>query len=203
MKLLDILREIEAYKGEHLAPDKESGSPLYDVTLNGNYPKDFYSNNGLRYYGSGDKLDSEAYYKILSYHNFQNKKVEIYRAVPKSLSGVKINKGDWVTIVRGYAVDHGKANLKNDYKILKMMVSARDLFTDGDSFLEWGYDPQPENKEYTKMRRLEKFKKDYNRVKNGEKIIMINKYPNDPFFEKEESYLKNMEEYLRKNGINL
>ena len=38
------------YVGEHGAPDKESGAPLYDLTLEGIYPDDVYGPNGARYY---------------------------------------------------------------------------------------------------------------------------------------------------------
>ncbi len=34
-------------------------------------------------------------------------------------------------------------NLNGKFKIIKQKVHARDLFTAGDSVLEWGYDPQP------------------------------------------------------------
>ena len=46
-----------------------------------------------------------------------------------------------MTISRGYAKEHGIRSLEDDYVILKKLVSARDLFTNGDSLLEWGYDP--------------------------------------------------------------
>lgn len=55
---------------------------------------------------------------------------------------LKINPGDWVTIDRKYAVDHGNNvfGLKN-YKILSKTVPASAVFTNGDSILEWGYNP--------------------------------------------------------------
>jgi len=54
---------------------------------------------------------------------------------------LKINKGDWVTISRKYAVQHGKSALNGKYKILVKTVRAKDLYTDGNSIHEWGYDP--------------------------------------------------------------
>lgn len=53
----------------------------------------------------------------------------------------KINDGDWVTINRKYAVQHGKSVLNNNYTILTMTVPAKHLYTDGNSVHEWGYDP--------------------------------------------------------------
>jgi hypothetical protein len=52
-----------------------------------------------------------------------------------------INIGDWVTISRSYAKLHGESNLKNVYKIVQKKVRAKDIYTDGDSINEWGYDP--------------------------------------------------------------
>ena len=37
---------------------------------------------------------------------------------------------------------HGESNLNGFYKILTKTVSAKDLFTDGNSTNEWGYFPQ-------------------------------------------------------------
>lgn len=72
------------YRGQHQAPDKSGGAPLYDVTLNGIYPDDFYSSNGFRYYGE------EGYYStyslIFSLKNRPNARVKIYRSVPLILS---------------------------------------------------------------------------------------------------------------------
>jgi hypothetical protein len=52
----------------------------------------------------------------------------------------KINPGDWVTINKKYAKAHGEGI--GGYKIIQKKVKARDIFTNGDSIHEWGYDPQ-------------------------------------------------------------
>ena len=133
-----------AYQGEHTAPMKDSGSPLYNVT--GVYPKDFYSGKGFQYYadlGSEKNMDRSSYGTINSYLGMPDRPITVYRAVPKDPDIKGINKGDWVTINRDYAKEHGQGALNGDYKILKKQVYARDLFTAGDSHHEWGYDPQP------------------------------------------------------------
>lgn len=128
------------YSGSHTAPTPDSGSPMHDVTQN-TYPDDFYGPNGIRYYGSGDdKIDAESYWQIQSAKARPYAKVDIYRAVPKNIKS--INEGDWVTINRRYAKEHGESTLLGDYKILKKTVRARDLHTNGDSFHEWGYWPK-------------------------------------------------------------
>jgi hypothetical protein len=58
---------------------------------------------------------------------------------------LSINRGDWVTISRAYAKDHGESALNGKYKLISKTVLARDIYTAGDSFLEWGYDPQDPN----------------------------------------------------------
>lgn len=54
---------------------------------------------------------------------------------------ISINPGDWVTPVRQYAVEHGEGVLRGDYEIIKKRVKAKDIYTNGDSWMEWGYDP--------------------------------------------------------------
>lgn len=129
--------------GAHTPAGPTSGSPAYDVALNGTYPEDFYGANGLRYYGTGyDEMDRQAYDKLRRLEGNPNSAIEVYRSVEKD--GPKtISPGDWVTTVRDYAKDHGESALSGDYKIIKMLVNARDIYTAGDSMLEYGYHPQP------------------------------------------------------------
>lgn len=133
----------EEYRGEHSAPDQRD-APLHDLTGGSIYPKDVYE-HGQRYYGVGDGSDSTSWSIAFRCRNFPLTNVRCYRAVPKSLKGAKILPGDWVTIDRKYAVEHGKDNLRNDYKILSKLVKAGELFTDGNSMLEWGYQPMSES----------------------------------------------------------
>lgn len=49
----------------------------------------------------------------------------------------KINDGDWVTIIKQYAIDHGKREF-GKYKILTKTVKAKEIFTEG-YLEEWGY----------------------------------------------------------------
>lgn len=52
---------------------------------------------------------------------------------------LKINNGDWVTITKEYAKEHGISNLNNKYKILSKTVFASQLYSEGDSIHEWAY----------------------------------------------------------------
>lgn len=151
------LKEEEDYKGQHQAPDAEGGSPMHDVTKNGTYPKDFYDHVGFKYYSyQGGKHDSTVHYIVTSKKGHPNHLVTVYRAIPKHVKGkeAKINKGDWVTPHPAYAHEHGKAHLggKGTYRVVKSVVHARDLHTDGNSIHEWGYDPQPYDKEADRVK---------------------------------------------------
>jgi hypothetical protein len=51
-----------------------------------------------------------------------------------------VSAGDWVTPFRQYAVSHGEGALRGDYEIVRKRVKAKNVYTDGNSWLEWGYD---------------------------------------------------------------
>jgi hypothetical protein len=131
--------KIDDYKGQHTAPNKEYGASLNDITANGMYPKDVYSDKAVHYYGSGDDAEDAAVLrKIHAARNKPDKLISVYRAVPKSAPDI-INQGDWITIHRPYAVLHGKSHL-NDYKILHEKHPARHIYTNADSLHEFGLD---------------------------------------------------------------
>jgi hypothetical protein len=67
---------------------------------------------------------------------------EKLKEIKKSIQKFKINHGDWVTPSRQYAKKHA-SKFDEGYEILTAEVYARDIFTDGSSWVEWGYDPQP------------------------------------------------------------
>ena len=127
------------YRMEHSAPGRDGYSQSID-NLSGLYPDDFYSLNGPIYYGTGDESMDRKAWNILNRVKGRPKAwIEIYRAAPKG-TGKTITNGDWVTIVRDYAVEHGEANLDGNYQIVKKIVRAKDVFTDANSILEQGYD---------------------------------------------------------------
>ncbi len=138
----------DTYQGEHAAPDAENGAPLHDLTRNGIYPEDVYGPEGFRHYANtGERAASESYALAMGYRRSPNRVVRVFRAVPKSVERAAINPGDWVAVSRRYAVEHGRDNLRKDYRVISKVVHARDVFTDGGSLCEWGYDPQPYDRE--------------------------------------------------------
>lgn len=178
-KILNLFCE-DDYKGEHEAPDKSNGSPMHNVS--GIYPEDFYDNDGLRQYAYDD-YDKEVYYIVKKVYKRPNTTLYVYRAIPKGLK-TTINTGDWVTPSLQYAKDHGRDNLNNSYKIIKKKVHARDLFTDGNSLSEWGYDPQEEDKNERLKSNIRRKIGYLERAIRGEHIILFNKYENDPYYGK-------------------
>jgi hypothetical protein len=139
-------KQSKDYMGGHEAPMAEDiNAPIWDLTgdFTGKplYPKDVYEGDARRLYSSGSDFDNEAMSILQSVRKHPNAKITIYRAVPKDVKG-EINAGDWVTITRGYAKEHGESNLGDNFKIVKKEVFARDIFTDANSIQEFGYDPQ-------------------------------------------------------------
>ncbi len=126
------------YRMEHTSPSPEganSGSDLTDI-----YPDSPSDKNFMRYYGTGDTVsDRESVQVMKMMENNPDAEVTIYRAAPE---GTDINEGDWITLSKNYATEHGEAHLDGNYVILEKKVKAKDVFTNGDSINEWGYHPQ-------------------------------------------------------------
>lgn len=61
---------------------------------------------------------------------------------PVSKKQYDITPGDWVTPIRQYAEEHGDSHLGGfgKYEVISKKVKASEIFTNGDSWLEWGYD---------------------------------------------------------------
>ena len=128
------------YRMEHSAPNSKDEISQSIDNLSGLYPDDLYSNKGYQYYGSGyDSMDRKAWEILKRVKGNPDAKVTIYRAYPKGTGGT-ITNGDWVTIVRDYAVEHGEANLDGNYQIVSKEVKASEVFTNADSLQEQGYD---------------------------------------------------------------
>lgn len=152
LKAQRIINEATGYKRKdwsirdeglalHRPASPDYGAPAYDLTEM--YPDDVYGMMGRQYYGTGnDRVDNAAYSVVQSLKGRPNAPVTIYRAVDASVPDAKIRPGDWVTTVRSYAKEHGESTLRGQYKIVQKKVYARDIYTSGDSWAEWGYHPQ-------------------------------------------------------------
>ena len=63
--------------------------------------------------------------------------VRIYRATPPQ--HLEINHGDWVTLSRAYAHDHGHVDGSSDWPVVFADVPAPQVWTDGNDPSEYGY----------------------------------------------------------------
>lgn len=146
----ELLGEAFGYRGTHQVPRGSDGisAPLHDMSKT--YPEDIYSNNAHHLYGHGGNHTSMDKSTIKTIHGFRNKPeklVDIYRAVPNGISKPKINNGDWVTVNKEYAKQHGQSVLGDDYQILSRQVPAKHVFNNGDSIHEFGYDKSEQTNE--------------------------------------------------------
>ena len=136
----EFINEDGDYRSNHRAPSKKDGAPLHDVSSNEIYPSNVYSDKAVHLYGVGDSVNDRAVInKIHSLRNKPESMVDVYRAVPKDAPD-KINHGDWVTIHKPYAHQHGKSVLNNNYKIIHEKHPAKHLYTDANSIYEFGLD---------------------------------------------------------------
>lgn len=138
IKLKYLLESID-YRGHHQAPGKDS-IPFFN--LRDAYGDDFYDigiKKAVYYYGiKRDKMNTDAFLLMYAAKDNPKYKLKIYRAIPKNVED-GINSGDWVTISKNYAKEHGYSHIDNNYKIISKEVSADQLFTSADDPFEYGY----------------------------------------------------------------
>lgn len=135
------------YRGHHTAPSRaevEDGVSASLDRMNDMLPDDIYDPaKSWRFYGHGGdavSMDKETANIISKFKGHPDKEIMVYRAVPKGVTG--INAGDWVTVNKNYAKYHGGSWVDNgEYDIVSKKVKASDIYTDGNSIHEFGYDP--------------------------------------------------------------
>lgn len=135
-KLLDVSYRLES--------PSEDNARLYDLTQT--FPDDIYSSNAIRYYGNPNNLaDIESNEVIQEARGNPDMEVTIYRAVPNNADITSINEGDFVTLSKTYAEEHGAGGygaMGNEAgKILTKKVKVKDLVTGGNDLNEFGYYP--------------------------------------------------------------
>ena len=120
---------------------QQGAAPLHDLLQA--FDENIYGSKAAQYYGTGDtKLDKEALKVFQQVKGNPDAEVTVYRAVPKDAKDAKINPGDWITVSKQYALDHGEGTLGGKYKIISQKVPAKHVTTNADSILEQGYYPQ-------------------------------------------------------------
>ena len=146
-----------SYKGSHRSPSYSGGDVQErlenseDVNLlevaqgYHNQPDDYFSPMGARYYMYDDKEGLESARAVRDViakikNGKENITVKIYRAVPADVVSDKLKNGDWVSLSKSYAIEHGEQNLDGEYKIIEKEVPINEVWWDGNDLREWGYD---------------------------------------------------------------
>lgn len=130
-----------SFRMDHSAPNAHDGYSVTGDNLAEMVGDDIYSSEAEMYFGTGDeRADRESINQIRRMKNRPNAEVTIYRAIPKSFKGTAIGDGDWVSLSRIYTEQHGENALDGDYKIAMKKVKANELYWNGDSINEFGYD---------------------------------------------------------------
>ena len=137
-----------SWKMQHTAPNSKDDVSLDKLKESGLVPDDYWSHPEWYTYSPEER---ESFYKVKKAIERQerydaegkpfNAKMYVYRAVDKTVNSKEdyFRNGDWVTPSYDYAVNEGKMNPKG-YRIIKHSVSIKNLYWDGNSIAELGYD---------------------------------------------------------------
>lgn len=127
------------YRMDHQAPYNDGYSAsLDDVTSM--FGEDIYGSQAVQYFGTSEGFDYESVRCIQRARKRPEMTVRIYRAVPTSIKSDQIRNGDWITLTRKYAEEHGKSNIIGNYRVITAVGKAKHIYTDGNSIHEFGYD---------------------------------------------------------------
>lgn len=123
------------YRIEHRAPSPDAlGHPITDAEAA--FGPDLLAHPD--WYGTADEQTMEQLRAALDGAEY----VRIYRAVPTGVTS--INPGDWVTLSRAYAHDHGwHEDAAQTMPVVAADVPVALVYTDGNDPSEWGYVGEP------------------------------------------------------------
>ena len=127
------------YRIDHRAPYNDGYNASLD-DVSSVYGEDIYGKNAVHYFGTFEGFDSESVGYIQQSKGKPNGTIIAYRAVPTSVKSNQIRNGDWITLTYQYAKNHGENNIIGNYRVIKKRVRIGDVYTNGDSIHEFGYD---------------------------------------------------------------
>lgn len=89
-----------------------------------------------------DPATKQSFNILKSIKDNPDAEVTIYRSVPKGTD--KINEGDWITLSKRYAKEHGEhpTDPSQDLPVIEMKVKAKDIGWDGNDLNEFVYNPK-------------------------------------------------------------
>ena len=137
-----------SWKMQHTAPNSKDDVSLYNLKESGLVPSDYWDHPEWYTYSLEEK---ESFYKVKKAIELQERRkaegsprsatMMVYRAVDKTANKREdfFRNGDWVTPSYDYAINEGRMN-PNGYRIIKQIVPIKDLYWDGNSIAELGYD---------------------------------------------------------------
>lgn len=138
----------DSWRMQHQAPNSKNDVSIANLKESGIVPSDFWEHPEWYTYSPEER---ESYRKVKSaIETLERRKAEgkmadarmwVYRAVDKTVNAKEdyFRNGDWVTPSYDYAVNEGKMN-PNGYRIIKHSVSIKNLYWDGNSIAELGFD---------------------------------------------------------------
>lgn len=164
-----------SWRMSHQAPNSKDG---FSVSLNNlktsnMLPNDYWEHPD--WYTSSVE-EREAFYKVREAierqerYDAEGKNIDVslrvYRAVDKTKNAKEdyFRNGDWVTPSKQYAINEGKLNA-NGYRIITHAVKIKDLYFNGDSIAELGFD---DGRNYA-----------YANTKNNRKLLDVATYDSD------------------------
>ncbi len=124
----------EDYRGRH-QPSK--AAPLYDLLEGDMLPEDMYVHPKWYTGFPGPATLGETLRTLNGARGKPNAMVTIYRSAPPGVN--TINEGDWVSLSKQYARQHGLSNGDDDWPVYSAQVPARMVWHAGDDLMEWGY----------------------------------------------------------------
>lgn len=130
----------EDWRMSHRAPNSTDGYSARMDDLSPMFGEDIYSRDALQYFGTGERSDRAALAAIQKARRNPEATITVYRAVPSNVQDTHIRNGDWVALTPEYAREHGERTLDGDYRIIRETVAAGELYGNGDSIHEFGYD---------------------------------------------------------------
>lgn len=137
-----------SWRMQHMAPNSKEDISIAKLKGSGLVPDDFWQHP--EWYTNTSE-ERESYYKVKQAIESMERMVAIgkparaymvvYRAVDKTVNTKEtgFRNGDWVTPSREYAVNEGLMNT-NGYRIIGDRVDINNLYWDGNSLAELGYD---------------------------------------------------------------
>ena len=135
--LKNIGEDVLEYMMKHRPwPDEEMSAGLHDLD---NVFPGIYGRHASDYktFADDPRIDAQSLKVINAVRGNPEAMVDIYRAVPKGVRD--FNTGDWVSISKNYAKQHGESVLNGDYDLIKAKARAADISEPGDSIAEQGY----------------------------------------------------------------